>query len=122
EFFSVQFPIPPQSAEQRKIAACLGSLDDWIGAEAAKLEALRSHKKGLMQRLFPRPGESRPRLRFPEFRDAGVWEEKTLDDIAAISSGSTPLRANAEFFDGGKIPWVKTTDLNNSLIRFTEEC
>ena len=57
-------------AEQQKIADCLTSLDELIAAEGRKLEALRAHKKGLMQQLFPREGETRPRLRFPEFRDA----------------------------------------------------
>ena len=43
-----------------------------------KLDALKTHKKGLMQQLFPREGETIPRLRFPEFQDAGEWEESRL--------------------------------------------
>ena len=60
----------PSKTEQAKIADCLGSLDDLIAAEDQKLEALRKQKKGLMQQLFPQPGETMPKLRFPEFRDA----------------------------------------------------
>lgn len=41
--------------EQQKIAACLGSLNDWIAAEDRKLAAHRRHKQGLMQQLFPSP-------------------------------------------------------------------
>lgn len=122
EFFSVQFPIPPRSAEQQKIADCLTSLDELIAAQGRKVEALTSHKKGLMQQLFPREGETLPRLRFPEFRDAPEWTPTTLGDVAAISSGTTPARANPEYFEGGDIAWVKTTDLNNSVITHTEEC
>jgi len=48
------------------------------------------------------------------------WKLKKLSDVGKISSGVTPLRSNEEFF-GGKIPWVKTTDLNNSFILDTEE-
>ncbi|MCC5829218.1 MAG: hypothetical protein JJU36_07200, partial [Phycisphaeraceae bacterium] len=55
----------PSPAEQRKIAECLGSLDDLIAAEGRKLAALRDHKKGLMQQLFPQEGQTRPHLRFP---------------------------------------------------------
>lgn len=70
-----QIPISaPQPAEQRKVAACLTSLDEWIAAEERKLQALRAHKKGLMRQLFPREGESLPHLRFPEFRDGPEWE------------------------------------------------
>ena len=61
---------PSDPAEQQRIAECLGSLDDLIAAEGRKLEALRQHKQGLMQQLFPQPGETVPRLRFPEFEDA----------------------------------------------------
>ena len=56
--------------EQQKIADCLSSLDERITLEAQKLEALKRHKKGLMQQLFPREGENLPRLRFPEFRES----------------------------------------------------
>jgi type I restriction enzyme S subunit len=71
----------PHPAEQRKIAACLSSLDELLAAEGRKLEALRAHKQGLMQHLFPRQGESRPQLRFPEFRNAGAWEAKVGGDL-----------------------------------------
>ncbi len=124
DLMALPVPVPTGStsvAEQQKIADCLSSLDELIAAQARKVDALKTHKKGLMQQLFPREGETQPRLRFPEFRDAGEWALKTLEEIAEIKSGSTPLRANEEFFVGGTIPWVKTTDLNNSFITETEE-
>lgn len=74
--------LPLQQKEQQKIADCLSSLDEVIDFEAQKLEALKAHKKGLMQQLFPREGETTPRLRFPEFRDAGEWEVKHLGGIS----------------------------------------
>ena len=63
-------PSPP---EQKKIAECLSSVDEMIAAQAQKLDALKTRKKGLMQQLFPREGETQPRLRFPEFQGAGDW-------------------------------------------------
>lgn len=51
-----RIPIPhPSTPEQQRIATCLSSLDALITAETQKLEALKTHKKGLMQRLFPAP-------------------------------------------------------------------
>lgn len=49
------------------------------------------------------------------------WEVKRLGDIAKITSGTTPLRSNVDYFINGNIPWVKTTDLNNSTLIHTEE-
>lgn len=65
--------VVPSPEEQQKIADCLLSLDTLIAAQADKIKALKTHKKGLMQQLFSREGETVPRLRFPEFRDAGEW-------------------------------------------------
>jgi type I restriction enzyme S subunit len=79
----------PSPAEQQKIADCLSSLDELIAAEERKLESLRAYKKGLMQRLFPRDGEATPRLRFPEFRNKGKWEEARLGQLGRLISGLT---------------------------------
>jgi type I restriction enzyme S subunit len=85
-FSSVKILVP-KLAEQQKIADCLSSLDELITAQAQKVEALKTHKKALMQRLFPREGESIPRLRFPEFQNAPEWEEKPLEKLLTIGSG-----------------------------------
>jgi type I restriction enzyme S subunit len=77
----------PTPAEQLKIANCLTSLDELIAAESYKLDALKTHKKGLMQQLFPREGETRPRLRFPEFRKAPEWKSKRLSSMIDLISG-----------------------------------
>lgn len=60
-----------------------------------------------------------PKLRFKEFSDE--WEEKKLGEIAEITSGLTPLRSEEKFYLNGTIPWIKTSDLNNSYIKETEE-
>ncbi|MBF0583598.1 MAG: restriction endonuclease subunit S [Magnetococcales bacterium] len=87
EYASLPLHLPPQLKEQQKIADCLSSLDALIAAHIKKLEALTTHKKGLMQQLFPREGETVPRLRFPEFRDVGEWEEKTLAESCRLQAG-----------------------------------
>ena len=85
--FSELLLLNPSPAEQQKIAECLSSVDDLIAAQARKLDALKTHKKGLMQQLFPREGETQPRLRFPEFRDAGEWEVTKIGDMFRLING-----------------------------------
>lgn len=70
QFSEILIP-KPYSNEQQKIASCLSSLDDLIDAERQKLEALKAHKKGLMQRLFPAEGKTVPEVRFKEFEGSG---------------------------------------------------
>jgi type I restriction enzyme S subunit len=81
---ALQLKLPPL-AEQQKIADCLTSLDEVIAAQGRKVAALKAHKKGLMQQLFPREGETLPRLRFPEFREAP--DKVTLGEVVEIASG-----------------------------------
>lgn len=119
-FFGVEIPTPTLQ-EQQKIADCLSSLDELIAAQARKVDALKTHKKGLMQQLFPREGETQPRLRFPEFQNTGGWEEKKLEEIAKRGSGHTPNKSNSDYYNGG-IKWVSLADskrLDSGLITST---
>lgn len=43
----------PSLPEQQHIAECLSSLDTLITTATQELETLKTHKKGLMQQLFP---------------------------------------------------------------------
>lgn len=71
---------PKKKKEQQKIADCLTSLDDLIQAHTQKLEALKNHKKGLMQILFPQEDEKAPKLRFSEFENDGDWISTSVED------------------------------------------
>lgn len=84
--------------EQTHIAACLSSLDAVIAAHTDKLDALRQHKRALMQRLFPQEGERVPRLRFPEFEGSGEWEEKTISELLAVRNIKKPPSEDMPLF------------------------
>lgn len=90
----------PKLPEQQKIADCLSSLDDLIAAEDKKLSALRDHKKGLMQKLFPAEGETVPEWRFPEFRDSGKWIIRTISEVTTYVDyrGKTPKKSTKGVF------------------------
>ena len=72
------FWCPPHIQEQQKIADCLSSIDELITAQTQKVNALKAHKKGLMQQLFPTQGETTPQLRFPEFHNQARWSQENL--------------------------------------------
>ncbi len=107
----------PKLPEQRKIADCLSSLDELIAAQAQKIAALKAHKKGLLQQLFPRAGETVPRLRFPEFRNAGPWEMKRLGEFLTESKirgnkGNVAKKLTVRLW--GKGVFAKTTYIRGS--------
>ncbi len=99
----------PSHAEQQKIADCLSSLDDLITLEAQKLDSLKAHKKGLMQQLFPREGETQPPLRFPEFQNAGEWEETTIGALGNFYYGKSAPKWSLE--DNASTPCVRYGEL-----------
>ena len=96
QFSQFIIPHPEDKQEQQKIAECLSSVDDLIAAQGQKVDALKTHKKGLMQQLFPREGETQPRLRFPEFQNAGEWQIKELGKLCKIRTGKKDANEGAE--------------------------
>lgn len=92
---------PSDVFEQKKIAECMKSLERYTIQTKVKLEQLKAHKKGLMQKLFPQADASIPNLRFPGFSDE--WEkmklgssfiersEKNRGDLPLLSLGEAGL-------------------------------
>jgi type I restriction enzyme, S subunit len=112
----IQLPIPPTLPEQKKIAECLRSVDELMAAQGRKVDALKTHKKGLMQQLFPREGETQPRLRFPEFQNAGAWEVRRVDEKGAVLAGKA-LAVNAA---GPQRPYLRTKNVLDGAIDLSD--
>ena len=101
-FFNMPLLLP-SLAEQKKIASCLSEMDETISMQERKVEALKIHKQGLMQQLFPQNGESIPRLRFSGF--TGEWEEKLFSDVC--NTVTPPLKLQSrDYQKEGKYPIV----------------
>jgi type I restriction enzyme, S subunit len=95
-------------------------VDELIAAQARKVDVLKTHKKGLMQQLFPREGETQPRLRFPEFQNAGEWVSDSVGNIFETTSGGTPSRTEKAYWNGD-IPWITTSLVDFRVITSSEE-
>lgn len=85
----------PSVPEQQKITDCLSSVEELIAAQARKVDALKIHKKGLIQQLFPREGKTQPCLRFPEFENTGKWNQKSLGGLCRIRTGKKDANEGA---------------------------
>lgn len=98
----------PSKNEQQKIADCLTSIDELITAQTQQLAALKTHKKGLMQRLLPAEGETVPKLRFPEFLDKGEWEQRLIEDFFFVGSSKRVLQQD---WTTQGVPFYRTREL-----------
>ena len=115
KFAQISVGVPPKSEEQQKIADCLSSIDELIELQEQKLAALKQHKKGLMQQLFPSHNDLQaskqaskqaivyPKLRFPQFKDCKGWEVVELEELFDL----TIQNEKANSFDKDKIITVK---------------
>ena len=119
----------PSIPEQQKIASCLSSLDELIAAHKDKLDALKDHKKGLLQNLFPEEGETAPKVRFPEFEGDGEWVEKKLGKIAEnLDSKRIPITSTKRekgvipyYGASGIIDYVKDYIFDEDLLLISED-
>lgn len=102
----------PTNNEQEKIGAFFKQLDSLIALHQRKLEHLQEQKKGLLQKMFPKNGETVPEVRFPGFTDA--WEQRKLSElIQKGGSGGTPKSTNKAYYNGN-IPFLGISDISKS--------
>ena len=78
-FFEMPIPVP-SSSEQHAIGSFFSRLDDLITLHQRKYDKLVIFKKSMLEKMFPKDGESVPEIRFAGFTDP--WEQRKLGDIA----------------------------------------
>jgi type I restriction enzyme S subunit len=122
---TLPIPLPPLP-EQRAIAHVLRTVQRAKEATEGVIAALKELKKSLMQHLFtygPVSVTERERVPLQETEIGPLpshWRVVRLGEVAETTSGGTPSREVPEFF-GGTIPWVKSGELNDTLVTRTEE-
>lgn len=82
----------PNIKEQYKLAKLFSDLDKLITLHQRKEEELQKLKKGLLQKMFPKDGESVPEIRFPNFTDS--WEHRKFGELFTFLQNNTLSRAD----------------------------
>jgi type I restriction enzyme S subunit len=134
DYLAIPVPQAP-TEEQPKITEVLATLNRAIRQTEAIVDKLRQVKKGLLHDLLTRGVNANGELRpshdqaphlYQESRVGRIPKDWTLRSVASlgeIRSGSTPSRGKADrYFHPEGTPWVKTLDLNEDVIRKTDEC
>ena len=102
----------PSLVEQQAIGSFFSHLDDLITLHQRKYDKLVILKKSMLEKMFPKDGESVPEIRFAGFTDP--WEQRELVDIAEIVGGGTPDTNNSNYWDGD-IDWYAPAELGNNI-------
>ena len=108
---------PASRKEQELISAVLTYLDDLITLHQRKYDKLVIFKKSMLEKMFPKDGESVPEIRFAGFTDP--WEQRKLENLASFGGGHTPSMADASNYVDGKILWVTSQDVKQHYIENT---
>ncbi|MFY2162037.1 restriction endonuclease subunit S [Vibrio alginolyticus] len=99
--------------EQGDLGNYFQKLDTLINQHQQKHDKLSNLKKAMLEKMFPKAGETVPEIRFDGF--SGDWEEKELGrDIAEIVGGGTPSTSVSDFWDGD-IDWYSPTEIGKRV-------
>ena len=112
DFFNTTLKMPADIEEQRKIGAFFKEIDNTITLHQRKLEGMKLLKKSLLQKMFPKSGESVPEVRFPGFTDA--WEQRKFSEVFYSIPNNTLSRSELSTDEGT----VKNIHYGDVLINF----
>ncbi|WP_314208636.1 restriction endonuclease subunit S [Vagococcus salmoninarum] len=113
-------------SEQTKIGNFFKELDERITIASQELDRLKETKQGFLQKMFPKDGETMPKIRFGGFDDE--WENVKLEKIALITMGQSPnsvnytsnpndhilVQGNADIKNGKVVPRVWSTQITKT--------
>ena len=108
----IRVMLPPMK-EQNKIGQYFAHLDHLIALHERKYSKLMNVKKFMLEKMFPKDGAKVPALRFAGF--SSEWEERKLEEIGTIVTGSTPSTDISEYYSSDGIPWVTPTDILENI-------
>ena len=105
---------PCDVAEQRRIGTFFSRLDSLITLHQRKYDKLVVFKKSMLEKMFPKDGESVPEIRFAGFTDP--WEQRKLGEVATFGGGHTPPMADPDNYEDGYVLWVTSQDVKSNYL------
>lgn len=95
--------ITPNIKEQQKISKFLKAVDKRIQLQQQKIDLLQEQKKGFLQKMFPKAGETQPQVRFEGFIKG--WIKHTLGDLGSVAMNKRIYKEETSLY--GDIPFYK---------------
>lgn len=101
--------------EQKKIGAFFRHFDNLITLHQRKLEKLQNIKKSMLEKMFPKDGNSLPEIRFKGFTDA--WEQRKLGKEATEMVAGGDIDKNI-ILDKGNYPVIANALTNDGIVGY----
>jgi len=102
--------LPEDLSEQTAIGNTFQKFDSLINQHQQKHDQLSNIKKAMLEKMFPKPGETIPEIRFKGF--GGEWEHFTIESCSSlITKGTTPMTIGRSFVDKG-VSFVKVESVD----------
>ena len=104
----------PSFNEQSRLGEFFSDLDSLITLHQRKYDKLVILKKSMLEKMFPKDGESVPEIRFAGFTDP--WEQRKLSEVATFGGGHTPPMADPDNYEDGYVLWVTSQDVKSNYL------
>ena len=92
----------PGLSEQSAIGAALNEIDSLITLHQRKYDKLVIFKKSMLEKMFPKDGESVPEIRFAGFTDP--WEQRKLGELFDYEQPQPYIVRGTEYDDSFPTP------------------
>ncbi len=83
DFLETALTLPCSTEEQKQIGCFFTQLNSLITLHQRKYDKLCAVKKSMLDKMFPKPGETKPEIRFDGFTDP--WEQRKLNEYLETS-------------------------------------
>ena len=114
EIGNVSIIFPNDIFEQVRIGEINNKIDNLITLHQRKLEKLKTLKKSLLEKMFPKSGYTVPEIRFKNFTDP--WEQRKLQDEVEIIMGQSPAGSTYSNIPCENILVQGNADLKNGWV------
>ncbi|WP_345971323.1 restriction endonuclease subunit S [Sulfurimonas sp. HSL1-6] len=119
-FEAHEIPLPPLN-EQKRIADKLDRLVAQVDSVNKRVNNSPTFIKRFRQSVLAAAISGKLTEEWREEHNVNFeWDEVTINDVAEVATGKTPLKSETSYYEGGEIPWLTSSVTGRPFVRKTE--